>query len=125
MVPGDVNFPETLRRVAVVNNIPNNVLPNDENNNIRASNTKKVISLEGDAKLLVESLAQSLADAQYFDEVVICDSALRKDDKFNRVSMLSQREVSELVDELEVDFLISAAKLSLTATPYLNFLPDW
>ena len=126
MVPGEINFPETLRRVAVVNNIPSNAnAVSEEAQANKLQMSRNSFALEGDNKLMIETLAQSLAETHYFDEVVICDSALREKDIFNRESTLSKREITELVNELDVDFLIAAEKLSLTATSSLNFVQEW
>lgn len=60
----------------------------------------------GDPKIAAESLAEEIAHQNYFDEVVICDSALRANDKLARENMLSQEEVSQLASDLGVDLLL-------------------
>lgn len=66
-------------------------------------------------------MARAIADGNYFDEVVICDSALRADDKIAREETLSQEEVGELTDKLDVDFLIALENLQLKATKYIHY----
>ena len=67
LCPADVSFPEQLRNVAVVNNMP--PIPSPK------SGVLTLGHLEGDGKTSAEALAESLADTRYFDQVIICDSA--------------------------------------------------
>ncbi len=110
MMPADVSFPASLKRVAIVNNMPE--VP--ENKPILAKEKKKddfeiarkVEYYNGDAAITTESLAQSLANENYFNEVVICDSALRARDITPREGVLSQEEVNRLIHRQDVDYLI-------------------
>ena len=83
MLPAEVSFPSALRRVAVVNNmppIPDNKLILEENDEKKKDETeiaRKTKYFNGDGKIATESLAEALANENYFDEVIICDSALR------------------------------------------------
>ena len=68
---GDINYPESVRRVGVVNNMPHfNFVHMDEN-------SSKLPPLEGDGKVISDTLAYLLASADYFDYVLICDSMLQ------------------------------------------------
>ena len=128
MVPAEINFPPELRRVGIVNNagaIPDNKwietrmsISDNESNRVTAYS-------HGDAGIATESLAKAMADGNYFDEVVICDSVLRANDKMAREETLSQEEVNELAGELDVDFLIALENLQLKATKNIHFLTDW
>ena len=115
MVPANINFPESLRRVAVVNNINNPAQSTSvsKDNNKPTTTSNKTQTYHGDAALMMESLAQSLAEANYFDEVVVCDSALRATDIWIRENGLSQTETKELTHLLDVDFIIAINNLSL------------
>lgn len=120
LVPSDLNFPESIRRVAIVNNVNMhapanfNVLP-DDTTRLPFEIARKVTFHDGDSKLTAESLAESIAEANYFDEVLISDSLLRANDKNLRETMLSQEEVNELVEELDVDMIIALESIQLKA----------
>lgn len=130
MMPAEVSFPADLRRVAVVNNVP----PTPDNKLITSNKEKGKSEMEiarrtdyynGDARLATESLAQAIANENYFDLVVICDSALRSQDISPRESKLSQTEVRQLTRELGVDFLISLENIQLSSLRKVTYLPEW
>lgn len=79
----------------------------------------------GDPKTATESLAEEIAQQNYFDEVVICDSALRANDKLARESTLSQEEVRQLASNLGVDFIIALENLQLKATKTVRYLDEF
>ena len=81
MLPAEISFPNELKRVAVVNNVsdtPDNTLP-PKDNTIKNKNelSRAVAYHEGQPALTTEALAKAIAEQNYFNEVVICDSALR------------------------------------------------
>ena len=130
MMPADISFPTELKRVAIVNNMPN--VP--ENKLISRKETKPKSETEiasrtdyynGDARIAAESLAESVASHNYFDLVVICDSALRSRDIHPRETTLAQEEVRQLTRELGVDFLISLENIQLKSTRKLEYIPSW
>lgn len=130
MLPAEVSFPASLKRVAVVNNIPET----PDNKFIASEKEKKKEKNEiapltnyynGNAKITTEALAEALAKENYFDEVVICDSALRSQDINPRESTLSREEVNKLVQNLDVDFLISLENIQIRSTRKISYLPDW
>lgn len=130
MMPADVSFPADLKRVAIVNNMPN--VP--ENKLISRKETKPQSETEiarrtdyynGEAQIATESLAESIAERNYFDLVVICDSALRSKDLHPREATLAQEEVRQLTQELGVDFLISLENIQLTSVRRLEYIPTW
>ena len=127
MIPAEINFPESLSRVAVVNNVSNQGVNNksfEEQTKLDES-SPKLFNFNGDANIMVESLAQSLATANYFDEVVVCDSSLRLNDKFGRQTLLSQSETKMLAEQLDVDFIIAIDSLPLQASRYIDYHPEW
>ncbi len=127
MIPAEINFPESLSRVAVVNNVSNQGVNNksfEEQTKLDES-SHKLFNFNGDANIMVESLAQSLATANYFDEVVVCDSSLRLNDKFGRQTLLSQSETKMLAEQLDVDFIIAIDSLPLQASRYIDYHPEW
>lgn len=128
MMPADINFPSELRRVAIVNNtsaIPDNKWIEDEKTVSGNEVARAIAYHNGDAAIATESMAEAIADGNYFDEVVICDSALRANDKMAREEMLSKEEVEELTTELNVDFLIALENLQLKATKFIHYIPEW
>lgn len=119
MQPGRISFPDELTRVGIVNNVPNE-LPNqlsryftDQPDVDTPTHTRQTSYFNGVPSLTIESLAQSIADAQYFEQVVICDSALRAHDEQLRASGLTPQEVSQLANDLGVDMLISLESVQL------------
>ena len=86
LLPAQMSFPNELRKVAVVNNVVEGTptqLPRqfaDEPDVNMRTQYRKTQYLSGDSKAATESLAQALADGDYFDTVIICDSALRAGD---------------------------------------------
>lgn len=129
MVPADISFPASLRKVAVVNNVsstPDNKLMPQENK-IKNENeqSRAVAYYNGDAQASTESLAKAIAEMNYFNEVIICDSALRANDITPRESSLGTSEVEELAQNLNVDVIIALENLQLKATRIIRYLPDW
>ena len=128
MMPAEINFPPELRRVAIVNNtssVPDNKWIESDRSRKDDEIARAVAYNNGDAKIAAESLAEAIANENYFDEVIICDSALRANDKFAREETLTQEEVKELTENLDVDFLISLENLQLKATKTIRYIPDW
>lgn len=114
----DVNFPATVRNVAVVNNMPV-VEAGKSHQEIRAQ-------LEGDGKIASEALAERIADANYFDRVVICDSALRQKDVEPRTDViLSKEEVQQLATDLDVDLIFSFDRVHIETRPGVIFFEDY
>lgn len=130
MLPAEVSFPASLKRIAVVNNmpaVPDNKLIVSEEEQKKGENeiTRLTNYYNGDAKLTTEALAEALAKENYFEEVVICDSALRLKDINPREPMLAQEEVSELVQDLDVDFLIALENIQMRSTRKINYINEW
>ena len=130
MMPADISFPADLKRVAIVNNMPN--VP--DNKLISSQETKPKNETEiasrtdyynGEARIATESLAEAVAGHNYFDLVVICDSALRNKDLHPRETTLAQEEVRQLTQELGVDFLIALENIQLKSVRKLEYIPEW
>ncbi len=127
MLPAEVSFPAELRKVGVVNNIIqatpaiSRELPMLGQTNSATLNWKP----NANAKRATESLAQSIANENYFDEVVISDSALRAKDIHFRENTLSRNEVNQLAQELGVDFLVSLENVQINSTRTIQFVPLW
>ena len=112
LLPAEMSFPNQLRKVAVVNSVPDTT----ENTMARLFTEKPDVNtrmqyqkteyLLGDGKVAAEALAQALADGDYFDEVIICDSALRAGNT-ELPPTLTQAEADALIQDLGADFLIA------------------
>lgn len=128
MNPAEVSFPAVLRKVAIVNNTsstPDNKLISEEKERNEEDEMYAVAYSNGKANITVESLANAIAAQNYFDEVVICDSALRAKDLMPRENTLSMSEVDELTADLNVDFIISLENLQIKATKKISYFPLW
>ena len=106
MQPGDMTFPSQLRKVAIVNNTStepdNKLITQTEKPKENVPEISHATAYaNGNVKIAAESLAEEIAHQNYFDVVVICDSALRANDKFPRESTLSQEEVQQLTSDWE------------------------
>ncbi|MDE6348529.1 MAG: tetratricopeptide repeat protein [Bacteroides sp.] len=130
MLPAEVSFPTILKRVAVVNNMPdipdNKLIVNGKKKKKGENEVARLTNYyNGDGTITTEALAEALADENYFEEVVICDSALRSKDINPRESTLSQEEVQELVRDLDVDFLIALENVQMRSCRKISYAPDW
>ena len=114
----DVSFPDAVRKVAVINNMP--VLKTKDNHEILSS------ELEGDGKVASEALAENIANVNYFDQVIICDSVFRAQDKVPRVNViLTKEEVRKLSEDLGVDMILSFDRIHIQTKPGVLFYPDF
>lgn len=130
MLPAEVSFPPSLRRIAVVNNMPtvpdNKLIISEEDQKKENNEVARTTNYyNGHARTTTESLAEALAAENYFDEVVICDSALRSKDIHPRESTLMPDEVNELIRELDVDFLIALENIQMGVVRKISYLRDW
>lgn len=109
--PADVSFPEQIRRIGVVNNVsePSGTVVKLVPDSVLATlnTSSQFYYLSGDAQVATNALAESIAHENYFDVVIICDSALRADDTAQRETMLHKEEVAQLAEDLEVDMLVA------------------
>lgn len=121
LVPADINFPSQIKRVGIVNNVSS--FPDSNADSISKINlftqnkiVRKIYILDGNPEMAANSLAETIAAGNYFDVVVICDSALRAGDIHPRETMLGKDEVNELAAQLNVDLLIALEKVKITVT---------
>lgn len=130
MRPGELSFPSQLRKVAIVNNMstsPDSELtPKSEQLDEKKNEVARATAYpNANISSTTETLAEEIANQNYFDAVVICDSALRAKDLFPRESTLSQEEVLQLTTDLNVDFLIALENLQLKATKVIRHVPEF
>ncbi|MBQ8502533.1 MAG: tetratricopeptide repeat protein [Bacteroides sp.] len=116
MLPAEVSFPESLKRVAVVNNMPARSMQNTEN--------ADTCYYQGDALIAIEALAETLAAENYFEEVVVCDSALCTTDSCMQETTLSMEKSDLLIQELDVDFLIALEELPIQVIREIKYIPE-
>lgn len=117
MQAADISFPAQVRKVAVINNMP--VVP--------AQGRRGDISpeLEGDGKVAAEALAEQIANVNYFDQVVICDSAFRANDSVPRANVVFKPdEVKTLAADLGVDMIFSFDRVHIQTRPGTIFYAD-
>ncbi len=103
LYPAEVTFPEQVRTVAVVNHAPAIPFPKKD--------LLTLGRLEGDGKVLSESLAGGLADSHYFYQVVISDSAITQE--LTGGEILPQPVVDSLTQVLGVDMILSVDRIQL------------
>lgn len=129
MLPAEVSFPAQLRKVAVVNNMsatPDSQLKPDKTERKEENEISRAVAyFYGNPTVATESLARTIADQNYFDEVIICDSALRAGDLTPRESTLSPYEVRELTQGLGADVIVALENLQIKATKVISYLPEW
>jgi len=106
---GDINFPESVRRIGVVNNMPYFDL---------AHLGQKVLEMpchmEGSGIIAADTLANLLALADYFDTVVICDSMLQgRNASFSEPYALSHVQADSLLEMMGVDVLFSLDRVKV------------
>lgn len=102
---GNVNFPEQVRSVGVVNYVPLNVSDKQEVDSLSAL-------WNGDGKTVTEILAQEIAATDYFNQVVICDSALRQMGDIGKEPFPAYRADS-LIEALGVDLLFAVEQMQV------------
>ena len=103
LYPAEVTFPEQVRTVAVVNHTPAIPFPKKD--------LLTLGRLEGDGKVLSESLAGGLADSRYFHQVIISDSVITQE--LTGGEILPQSVVDSLTRVLGVDMILSVDRIQL------------
>lgn len=110
----DVNFPEQVRSIGIVNNMPPSGVVNSRSADV----------LEGDGKVMAESFAQAIAATDYFDRVVVCDSSLCTPASLEAgVKGLLPAQVDSLTQALGVDMLFSLNRVAIELKENSFFVP--
>jgi len=103
---GDINYPESVRSIGVVNNMPYFDFAGLDKNTLPP--------LEGHGKIVADTLANLLALADYFDTVVICDSMLQgMNTSFSEPYALSHVTADSLMEVMGVDVLLSLDRVKI------------
>lgn len=116
LCPADVVFVEQIRKVGVVNNTP--AVQQDYEQVDYAS-----ASLEGDGAVTVEALAQEVASAEYFDEVVVYDKQFRRS-SYPLDQPIPKATVDELLHLLDVDMLLSMERVNVVLKDTSMIIPE-
>lgn len=123
--PAKVSFPKDIKTVAIVNNT---ITDKETKVTEERGELNQLIStkstFQGNAKLATEAFAENVAKANFFDEVIICDSVLRERDLLPRESELSQNEVKKLTTDLGVDMLFSVENVTIKTDQRTYFLDN-
>ena len=118
LVPAEISFPSDIRQIGVVNNMPLRKAASQEDVPLA------VVSAEG--VYATEALAGELADSKYFDQVIICDSALQTEEvDLNIDPKLSESEIQTLTRDLGVDLLVSLERLWVQIAKKEVYYPGW
>lgn len=116
LCPAEVTFFEQIRKVGVVNNMP--AVHQDY-----AQVNEMPVSLEGNDTLAVEALAQELASADYFDQVVVYDKRFRKS-AYPLDLPIPKATVDELLRILDVDMLLSMERVNVVLKDTTMIIPE-
>ena len=93
--PAEINFPEQVRSVGVVNAVPS--------------------THRGNGRVAAEAFAQEIASADYFSQVVICDSALQS---------LDGIQTDSLIQALGVDMLFAIEQVEVELKKGTYYIPE-
>lgn len=131
MRPAKISFPDELKRIGIVNNVPND-LPNRLSNRWQdqpdietGNNFRQTRYYNGLPEVTAEAMAHAMADEQYFEQVVICDSALRAHDTRLRAGGLTGEEVNQLASDLDVDLLVSLESVQMRSVREVTYMPEF
>ena len=98
----DVSYPDQVRTVGVINYAPQDKQERDS-----------ILGLwNGDGMVTVESLAREIAATDYFNQVVVCDSALRPVGMGNE-EILPMSQADSLIQALGVDLLFAVEQVRI------------
>ncbi len=102
LAPSDVSYPANIGKIGIINNTDPNVEYTDKEDMSQKNMSSKIIVPDG--KQWAENFASNMADVNYFDEVILCDSAIN-----NTMSehVFSGEEANSLMQNLNVDMLVS------------------
>ena len=105
--PAEISFPNDLKNVAIVNNMPKEELGKQS----YLRHTAK--EFEADGATFVQEVANVLAEGNYFNKVVVCDSLLYRYDENDapQYHELKPAQVRQLLGDLDVDMIVSVDRL--------------
>lgn len=109
----DISFPEQVRTVGVINYVPQDNMGADS-----------LLGLwNGDGTVAVEALAQEIAATNYFEQVLVCDSAFRGDTNIGEEAIPSY-QTDSLIRLLGVDMLFAIERVQVELKNGSIFFPE-
>ncbi len=128
MLPAEISFPAELKKVAVVNNVPayhekDFLIRQEEKVATPTQGPILTQFFRGDADRTTEALAECLADGNYFEEVIICDSTLQTKNSGETNGQLTGEQVEKLTYELGADFLLALEDVQIKAVRKVEYSP--
>ncbi len=99
LYPSELSFPPEIKSVGIVDNTV------FQDTLLKEHITAGII--EGNGKWLANDLAEQLADGEYFDDIILCDSSLRSGNNQTAEARLTRENVQQLLADLQVDMLIT------------------
>ena len=115
LMPSVVNYPESVRKVGIVNNLPAGQSP--------ANDKLTIGDVQADGKIAAEAFAEAVANANYFDETLISDSLVNTGRGIGNVRTLSASQVSNLAASMGVDMLFSLDNFEVVTSR--KVVMDW
>lgn len=115
LMPSVVNYPESVRKVGIVNNLPARQRP--------ANDKLTIGDVQADGKIAAEAFAEAVANANYFDETLISDSLVNTGRGIGNVRTLSASQVSNLAASMGVDMLFSLDNFEVVTSR--KVVMDW
>lgn len=116
LYPSELSFPLDVKSVGIVDNAVNH--------DTLLANGITIGKLEGDGKIMARQFAVNLADANYFEYVMLCDSSLRSGTRMDAPLKLSQEKVRQLTSDLNVDMLVTVDGISIKTWPDVELMGD-
>lgn len=115
LMPSVVNYPESVRKVGVVNNLPARQSP--------ANDKLTIGKIQADGKIAAEAFAEAVANSSYFDETLISDSLVNTGYGAEKIQALSAMQVKNLTDAMGVDMLFSLDDFEVVTSR--KVIMDW
>ena len=114
--PAEVYFPDQIRSVGIVDNMPS---VRQDHEKLNAAS----VSLEGDGNVTTEALAQEVVSVDYFDQVILYEKSVR-DSSGPLEQPLSKETVDELIDTLGVDMLLAMERANVKLEESVMVIPE-
>lgn len=110
--PADITYPDGVSKVLLVNN----AVPQPDSIGYRftlAGKSQDTCRAKADSALMAfcRSLGTAIADASYFEDVLLYNEPVRNDGNYLRDVPLKQEEVRQLCEENDVDAIISLERM--------------
>ena len=129
--PAEYTFPKEVKSIAIVNSTSKKV--ESESNRTKKQKMSSYYSMNyeaekinGNANIAAEALSQEIARQNYFDTIVIYKPMPQTGkDSLYAPKPLTKADAQELIDNLNVDCLITLDSLQLESNQTITYLPEW